>query len=213
VTDAEIAQIRDWIGESEAEIVFLNDPAEMEPLTDIFYRAMVIECVTRHTYEETRIWFRFNEKQRAEKRDGLSAPQTGIDGLRKHLLEFYLQNGNPKRWHSKIGINGYLKGFKDGLDTAKGIVYLKTKSNEQLDWIKTGRTYARFHLAITKLGFYSHVYSQVLQEFPEMAELYKAFHEHLGIEAPARVQMAVRIGRGEKAYVAYRRNIDDFLIS
>jgi hypothetical protein len=90
---------------------------------------------------------------------------------------------------------------------------MKTDTNEQLDWIKTGRTYARFHLAITKLGLYTHVYSQVLQEFPEMAELYDEFHQLLGIQAPERVQMAVRIGRAKKAYVAYRRNADDFIVA
>lgn len=214
VTDAEIAQILKWIGPSEADIVFINKPEEMRPLTDMFYSAMEIECKTRHLYEETRIWMRYSEKERAEKRDGLSVPQTGVDGFMKYLTEFFLDNGNPKRWHASFGMNGYLDGFKKGLDTAKGIVYLKTQTNEQLDWIKTGRTYARFHLAITKLDFYTHVYSQVLQEFPEMTDLYNKFHAHLGIQAPARVQMAVRIGRAtERAYTAPRRKTDDFLIS
>ena len=100
VTDAEFAQIRKWIGQSEAEIVFLNDPAEMKSLTDIFYRSMEIECFTRHTYEETRIWFRYNEKQRAEKRDGLSLPQTGVDGLRKYVVTSRID------WWWKSAING-----------------------------------------------------------------------------------------------------------
>ena len=49
----------------------------MEPLLAIFDRAMTIECQTRHLYEESRIWFRFNERERAEKRDGLSLPAVG----------------------------------------------------------------------------------------------------------------------------------------
>ncbi|HSH05042.1 MAG TPA: hypothetical protein VLL52_21185 [Anaerolineae bacterium] len=214
ITADEIAQIRKWVGDSEADIFFLNTMSAMKPLLDIFYAAMELECVNRHTYEETRIWMRFNEKQRAQKRDGLSVPQTsGVANLMSRLTELFLANGNPKRWHNKMSINSYMSGFKKGLDTAKGLVYFKTDSNEQPVWIKTGRTYARFHLALTKLGFYTHVYSQVLQEFPEMAELYDKFHTHLGIQAPARIQMAVRIGRAEKAYIAPRREIDDYIIS
>ena len=52
----------------------------MEPLLAIFDRAMTIECETRHLFEETRIWFRFNERERAEKRDGLSLPAAGVVG-------------------------------------------------------------------------------------------------------------------------------------
>jgi hypothetical protein len=87
-------------------VLILRQPEEMRPLLDIFYRAMEIEAKTPRLYEETRIWFRINERQRQAHRDGLSIPQSGIDGLRGRVLEWTLRNGNPKQWFSRPGIQG-----------------------------------------------------------------------------------------------------------
>jgi hypothetical protein len=54
--------------------------------------------------------------------------------------------------------------------------------------------------------------SQVLQEYPEMTMLQAEFNELLAVRAPEKVQMAVRVGRAERAYVALRRDPQDFLI-
>ncbi|HEY5985704.1 MAG TPA: hypothetical protein VIV12_04870 [Streptosporangiaceae bacterium] len=127
----------------------------------------------------TRIWFRFNERQRRTHRDGLSIPQTGTDGLKRRLVEWTLRNGNP---------------------------------NHQSDWLKVGRAFARLQLALTQLGLTSHGYSQVLQEYPEMAKLQAEFNQLLGVRQPEKIQMAVRVGRAERAYVALRRDPQDLLI-
>ena len=54
--------------------------------------------------------------------------------------------------------------------------------------------------------------SQVLQEYPEMTMLQAEFNELLAVRAPEKVQMAVRVGRAKRAYVALRRDPQDFLI-
>ena len=108
-------------------------------MLDTFYRAWEIEATTRHLYEETRIWFRFNERERQTKRDGLSIPQLGIDGLRRRLLEWTLRNGDPKRWFSPLSIRSTLRSNRKAIDSARGVVLLKTKTNEQLDWLKAAR--------------------------------------------------------------------------
>ena len=210
VSDAEFESLRKSYDDDSVTLIKMNDPKELRPFLDIFYRAMEIECRTRRTYEETRFWFRFNEEQRATKRDGLSVPQTGVDGLRRRFLEWYLNNGNPSRWHSKRSINSYLSSFKKGIESSQGLVLLKTATNGQLEWIKSGRAYARVGLAATKLGLYLHPYSQVLQEFPEMAELQTEFNRLAGIIGDEKIQMAVRIGRTQRPYYSYRRNIDSF---
>jgi Nitroreductase family len=197
---------------SDGSIEFLsaNESEEMRPLFDIFYKAMEIECMTRRLYEETRIWFRFSEKERAEKRDGLSVPQMGMEGLKKAFLEWYLNKGNPSRWFSKTSISRYLALVKQGIDSSRGIVFLKTRTNNQLDWIKTGRVYARICLAAIKHGLSMQPQSQVLQEYPEMRELQVEFNRLLGVKGDEKVQMAARIGRAERAYYPYRRNLPSF---
>ena len=80
------------------------------------------------------------------------------------------------------------------------------------DWIKTGVDYVRFQLAADELGFVIHPVSQVLQEYPEMDDLRIRFNELVGVSEPAKIQMGVRIGRGEKLYYSYRRDPENLLI-
>src|SRR6266511_3035913 len=87
----------------------------------------------------TRIWFRFNERQRRTHRDGLSIPQTGTDGLKRRLVEWTLRNGNPKQWFSARSTGSVLKTYRQGIDSASGLVLLKTNTNHQSDWLKVVR--------------------------------------------------------------------------
>jgi len=213
VTDQAIEKIRELIGETHPKIIVMNDKKEMQPFLDIFSEGMRIEAATsRHLWDETRIWMRWNEKDRAEKRDGLSVPQSGAGGLKKIIMEWYLQKGNEKRWFSKMSINSSLADYNKGIKSSKGIVFFQTDTNTPLDWVKTGRGYARFHLASTEFGMYLHPYSQVLQEYPEMDDLREKFNRFFDMPETGKVQMAVRIGRGKKPYFTYRRNLNDFFM-
>jgi hypothetical protein len=211
LSDEEAANLRAQVRSADVEVLIINRLTEMRPLLDIFYKAMEIEVTTPHLYEETRIWFRFNESQRRAHRDGLSVPQAGIDGLKRRIVELSLRNGNPKQWNSSRSIGGILKPYRRGIDSARGLVLLKTETNSQLNWLEAGRSFARVTLALTQLGLTSHPYSQVLQEFPEMSELQAEFNQQLGVHEPEKIQMAVRVGRAERAYVALRRDPEDFI--
>ncbi|MBL7492298.1 hypothetical protein I6A60_25100 [Frankia sp. AgB1.9] len=211
LTEQEIVQVRGQLPDGPAELMAFHQPDTVQPLLDIFYRAMEIEATTPRTSEETRIWFRYSEGQRQTKRDGLSAPQLGIDGLQRVLLERYLRDGDPKRWFSDRSVKGLMKSVHKGVHSARGVLLLKTATNEQIDWLKTGRAYARVQLTLTQLGLVCQPLSQVLQEFPEMKDLQKRFNELVGVDEPAKVQMAVRVGRADRSYVAPRRDPDSLL--
>ena len=64
LTDAEAHEIRSLIASETIQILTVNEPEAMRPLLDVFCRAWEIEVNTRRLYEETRIWFRFDEAQR-----------------------------------------------------------------------------------------------------------------------------------------------------
>jgi hypothetical protein len=211
--EQERADIRAQSQSSSVQVLVVERPAEMRPLLEIFYSAAEIEFTTPRLYEETRIWFRFNESQRRAHRDGLSIPQNGTDGLRRHIYEWSLRKGDPKRWFSKRSIDSALKNYRHGIDSATGLVLLKTGHNDQLNWLEAGRSFARLQLSLAKHGFTSHPYSQVLQEYPEMTELQREFNRRMGVRQPAKIQMAVRIGRAKRAYVAPRRRPTDFLMA
>jgi hypothetical protein len=206
VSDQQFADIAKCVRERDVQVIGINDRAQMEPLLAIFDRAMAIECQTRHLWEETRVWSRFSERERAEKRDGLSLPQAGVVGRLLPLQEWYLKHGDIRRWNSKLSINAVLKMFRAGLASAEGLLLLKTATNTQQDWIKAGRAYARASLAAARLGLQMHPYSQVLQEYPEMTELQRQFNDLMGLAGEEKIQMAVRLGKGPTPYYSYRRN-------
>jgi hypothetical protein len=212
LTDAEADEIRSRVAPGAVEIMSVNEPEAMRPLLDVFNRALEIEVGTRRLYEETRIWFRFDERQRRTHRDGLSTPQAGIDGLKRRLVEWALRDGDPARWFDRRTIGSTLKTLRKGIDSARGIVLVKTESNGQEDWLRAGRAFARVHLGLTQLGLTCHHYNQVLQEFPEMAALQREFDELVGAREPQKVQLMVRVGRAERAYVAPRRDPLDFIV-
>lgn len=212
LTDAEADQIRSGVAPGPLEVLSFHEPDAMRPLLDVFYRALEIEVATRRLYEETRIWFRFNERQRRHThRDGLSIPQAGVDGLKRRLIERTLRDGDPKRWFGRRTIGSTLKTLREGIDSARGLVLLRTATNQQVDWLDTGRAYARIHLGLTQLGLTCHPYNQVLQEYPEMTALRREFDELVAVREPQKIQMAVRVGRARQAYAAPRRAPDDFI--
>jgi len=206
VSDQQFADIAKCVRESDVQVIGINDRARMEPLLAIFDRAMTIEVQTRHLWEETRVWTRFSERERAEKRDGLSLPQAGVVGRLLPLQEWYLKHGDIRRWNSKPSLNASLKVFRAGLASTQGLLLLKTATNTQQDWIKAGRAYARASLAAARLGLQMHPFSQVLQEYPEMTELQRQFNDLMGVTGEEKIQMAVRLGKGPAPYYSYRRN-------
>ena len=189
-----------------------NDPDAMRPLLDMFYRAYEIEVKTRHRWEETRLWWRFNEQQRRTLRDGLSVPQSGVDGLKRYIIERSMRNGDPKRWFGRFSTRSTLSTLRKGFASARAVVLLTTTTNQQIDWIRAGRAFARAHLGLTQLGLTCTPNSQVLQEYPEMAALQREFNELVGVRDPQKVQMALRVGRAERSYIAPRRDPSQFVI-
>src|SRR5207247_5634414 len=101
VSDQQFAEIAKRVRDSDVQVIGINDRARMEPLLAIFDRAMTIEVQTRHLYEESRVWTRFSERERAEKRDGLSLPQAGVGGRTVPLPGGVRKHGGIPRCYSE----------------------------------------------------------------------------------------------------------------
>lgn len=209
ISDLEFGKLYELTGPGHSRIRFIN--SELEPYIDILKRAFEIETRTYRTNEETRMLFRYSEKERAEKGDGLSIPQMGYTGLAKYFAEKSLDNGNPEKWHSEKGIRQSLKGVFKGIESSKGLVTWTTDTNSFEDWVKTGRDYVRFSLALTKQGFYAHPYSQAMQEYEEMSTVQNDLNILHGIEHPQKIQLLVRIGRSSPSYLSYRRTMESYI--
>jgi len=210
VTEAEFKELLEITGKQHSKTVFINN--NFQPYFDIFQKGFEIESRTYSTNEETRNLFRFSEKERAEKRNGISIPQMGYKGLMKNLAENSLDEGNKEKWHSDKSINLSLKNVRNGIESSKGVVIWYTETNDYIDWIKVGRDYVRFSHALTSKNLYAHPYNQAIQEYEEMKLVREQLNELLSIQAPQKIQMIARIGRSSVPYFSYRRNLNDYIV-
>lgn len=212
ITQDEFNNIKYLMGEHFSEIIFITGKEDMKPYLDIFSRAFEIETRTKATNEETRQLFRFNEQQRAETRDGISIPAMGYSGMIARIAEKSLKDGDSLTWHSDKNFKATMRGINKGIYSSKGIIMFKTNTNTPLDWVKSGRDYARFNIAIAKMGIATHPYNQVIQEYPEMEELQQEFAKLTRIYEPEKIQMITRVGRAKSTYKSWRKNIEDYIM-
>jgi len=210
ITQAEFNSLRSLSGKSHSKLILINH--NIEEYFDLFFKAFEVESRTYRTNEETRNLFRFSEEQRAQKRDGISIPQMGYTGITRFFAERSLDNGNKEKWHRKESIDLSLESVKEGIESSKGFIVWYTESNTYLDWVKSGRDYVRFSLAMTKMDLYPHPYNQAIQEYDEMKSLRDQLNNKLSIKEPQKSQMIIRIGRCSKPYYSYRRYLNNFLI-
>ncbi|MCX7288368.1 MAG: twin-arginine translocation pathway signal protein [Rhodobacterales bacterium] len=167
------------------------DAGEVAAWRAFTHGALRIEIETPHTYRESVDLFRIG---RAE----VDANPDGID-FTGPLFEVLGTTGLMTR---ETVLDTSSQAYRAGLeavfantDTAMGHVWLVTAGNSRLDQIATGADWLRVNLAATGAGLAFQPLSQALQEYPEMADLYRDLHARL---APfgGTVQMLARIGYG-----------------
>jgi len=195
-----------------SDVKLTCDPKKLQPMLEVLYKGMEVECYDWSAFDESRQWFRV-KNDIAKKRDGLNMRVSGVgNGLMLWLSETLLRDYSKKVWHNEGSIEGLLKSHYDKVMSSKGVVTFTTANNGLIDWIQCGQDYARFQLAAHDRGFYLHPLSQVLQEYPAMKILCREFNQLMNVNEPAKTQMAVRIGRSSLLEYSYRRNPNDFLI-
>ena len=184
----------------------------MHPYFELFYESMKLETKNIRIADESRTWFRFSDKEIFSKRDGISLPGQGVTGIQRWIAEKFFLGPEPEKFHDPKGTDLFLERYKETIESAKGIIYWDTKTNTQKDWVQAGMDYARFQLAITAMGYVIHPMSQILQEYPEMADLQKKFAYLTGVKPPSKIQMIVRIGRSDYRYFSPRRRVKEMLV-
>lgn len=208
----ELESILEDSGQKYSEILSFLQEDKIQDIIRQAMDAMKVETLNVRTAEESRIWFRFNDKEIQTKRDGIALPDQGVTGFQRWMLETFFMGPEPEKFHNKTGVNQFLAGYEKKIQTAKGIVLWKTKTNGIEDWVKVGRDYVRFQLAAEKNGFVIHPMSQILQEYEEMDSLRETFEKQIGIEKQEKIQMIARIGRSNYSYFTPRRELKTMLV-
>ena len=167
------------------------DPAEVAEWRSFTREALRIEIETPHTYKESVDLFRIGRNEVDANPDGIdfTGPMfevMGATGL--FSREAAMDTGSQV---FRAGIDAVFANA----DSALGHVWLVTEANSRPDQIATGADWLRVNLAATAAGIAFQPLSQALQEYPEMALLYRDLHDRLAPQGGT-VQMLARIGYG-----------------
>ncbi|MEO0442106.1 MAG: twin-arginine translocation pathway signal protein, partial [Pseudomonadota bacterium] len=98
------------------------------------------------------------------------------------------------------------------LNSTQGYGWLISADNSRSAQLESGMHWVRINQAATMLGLAMHPVSQILQEFPEMADLSREFHALVGVEQPARVQGLFRLGYGPATPPSPRWPLESHLV-
>jgi hypothetical protein len=210
-TDDELREIeRAVVSSGEAPLIVrtTNLSADVDKIRDfIVWPAFDREMRTEGAQRETYRWLRFGKEERARHRDGLyvDVPVPGV--LRALGMLDEADIVDPESDASKRAA----RDWKRKVDSAPAFMWLTTPDDAPATRLLAGMAYARMNLAATAAGLAMHPWSQALQEYAEMADLYAEARTALGASGSETVQMLARVGYADAVEPSARRAPGDFI--
>ena len=188
---ADIAKIKAAAG-TDVKVATILDEATVARLKDLTWQGFEMEMRTPPALQESIDLMRIGRTEIEANPDGID-----LGGLKLELLSLIgvldrAKMADPSSAAFAEGINMY----KPVIGSSMGFLVLNTAGNTRSDQLATGSAYVRANLAATGLGISMQPLSQILQEYDEMAALFKTGHEMLAQDGET-VQMLARLGYGE----------------
>jgi hypothetical protein len=178
------------------------DPARVTALRALVYEAARVESYTPDAAHESCQRTFIGAADIAAHRYGVSVDGPAIEAVHALGLLTQAKMEQPGTW----AFNSALSFLKSLSDTAQGFVWLTTPGNSRAQQVLAGRGYLRVNTQAAAEGLAMHPWSQALQEYPTMADLYARARKALAPEG-GRVQMLVRIGYAKPVAPAPRRGL------
>jgi nitroreductase len=194
---------------SAATLELESDPTRVAHLRELAKRAMLTEIGTPRTLAESVARTRIGADEIAAHRDGIDLNGPMFWLLRNAGLMTPEKATTPGTFAHQGAID-YAMGY---MDTSMAYGWLATDGNDREAQLDAGRAYLRLNLAATAMGLGMHPQSQLLQEFPEMAELQREFLAFVGAPASQHVQMLFRMGYAPAPGPSPRRVLGDIISS
>lgn len=174
----------------DGEFEWANDAANIATLKRMCRDGWGVELAKPETRAESTNLTRIGEKEINAAPDGifLSGPLMEAMRLAGVLNREAMDTPGSTAYQASLD-------FYNGLiDSAMAFGWLSTGDNTRADQLAAGAGWVRLQLAATQEGLAMQPLSQVLQEFPEMADLFEEMHDFAGVTPPGRVQGLFRFG-------------------
>lgn len=167
-----------------------NEPRTVELLKSLCREGWQIETHTPETHKESTSLTRIGASEVRQNPDGISlyGPMMEALSLAGMLSRNQMAEPDSQAFRSTVAF------YNELIDTSQAFGWLSSPGNSRLDQLEAGAAWLRLHLSATQHGLAFHPLSQVLQEFPSMADCYTRFHDAVGVSAPSRVQGLFRFG-------------------
>lgn len=169
-----------------------NNVARVAAFRDLTWEALRIEMLTPYTMQESIDLMRIGKQEINENPDGITLGGALFDTAKLLGLMSRESMADP----NSTGFQEGLRIWEETARTAMGYIWVITPGNTRFDQLNAGRAWVRMNLKGMDEGIGLHPMSQLLQEYPEMAELYAQIHQELGATGSATVQMFGRCGYG-----------------
>ena len=178
---------------------FRNGEPQFSILRAFILTGNTIQMTSPSFKRELLSWIRFNPKEVAKTKNGLTYKVMGAPPL--------------PRWISKLIVRAYLTPKKQNktdtqkIESSSHLVLFTSRSNSIEEWIQLGRILQRTLLKLTELGI-AHAYLNPPCELPELAdELQHQLLIHNKFPT-----IILRIGYAEKVPYSPRRVLDDVIM-
>lgn len=177
-------------GQGDLEIGGTLDAAQRDRIIALAWQGFQIEMETDLTRRESVDLMRIGNRAVVENPDGID-----MGGIPMGLFKMTgIVTPEGLDTPGSTAYNEGLKMYDPIIHSAQGFVWVKSQTNTRADQLQAGRAWVRMNLAAQKAGLCVHPLSQILQEFPEMAEPYEAIRQELGVAPSGALQMLGRVG-------------------
>jgi hypothetical protein len=191
VAAADTDKLRAAIGELPVRFGLAGDETRVALIRAITREAWRIELTTPAPMMESMRLLRIGSREIDQHRDGITITSPFLVVMARTGL--FDRNQFPAP--DSQATQGQIKDFDAITASTPAYLWLVTDGNRRTQQVDAGRAYARVNLAGTAVGLAMHPNEQALQEYPEVAQPYRAIHALLDAPTPRyTVQMLARVG-------------------
>lgn len=196
--------------DKDMTIKVYQDKKDKDKLGNYVINGAIVEAGVDRVMKESEVIFRPNEYQKNKYRYGFSVEGQGTSGVMRHVLQGLLTLF-PSMNSGKSASDLFIKSTQTSADNTPAYAMIMTKDNSRSSQVKSGMLYSRLILNAHRLGLAMQPLSQVLEEYPEMKQLYSGVHHDYASNGGT-IQMLVRVGKPTKEVpLSMRRDVMDLI--
>ncbi len=195
--------------ELSASLATTSDAERVAKLRELNWKAWSVEYDVARTQKESVDLMRIGAAE-------VNANPDGIDMSGPMMEAMRLSGVVSREALATKGSTAYESGismYKEILNNTSSFGWLISPDNSRTTQLQSGVAWVRINQAATALGLAMHPVSQILQEFPEMADLYDEYHDYLAVAAPARVQGFFRFGYAPAPEASPRWPVESLILN